>query len=67
MSLKEVSAAADQMDKVTQQNAAMVEETTAAAQSLARETEDLAHRVERFRTSSTAGLRQVAAAMRQVA
>ncbi|RZL99049.1 MAG: methyl-accepting chemotaxis protein, partial [Sphingomonas sp.] len=31
VSLREVSVAADQMDKVTQQNAAMVEETTAAA------------------------------------
>ncbi len=36
-SLKEVSIAADQMDKVTQQNAAMVEETTAAAQNLSAE------------------------------
>ncbi|NLS01919.1 HAMP domain-containing protein [Rhizobium sp. P32RR-XVIII] len=53
MSLREVSAAADQMDKVTQQNAAMVQETTTAAQSLARETDDLAHKVERFRTAST--------------
>lgn len=52
LSLKEVSSAADQMDKVTQQNAAMVEETTTAAQSLARETDELARRVERFRTTS---------------
>jgi methyl-accepting chemotaxis protein len=31
LSLKEVSAAADHIDRVTQQNAAMVEETTAVA------------------------------------
>ncbi|WP_244488046.1 methyl-accepting chemotaxis protein [Aureimonas sp. Leaf454] len=51
LSLKEVSTAADHMDKVTQQNAAMVEETTAAAQTLTVETEDLAAMVSRFRTS----------------
>ncbi|OLP55604.1 chemotaxis protein [Rhizobium rhizosphaerae] len=48
-SLREVAAAGDQMDKVTQQNAAMVEETTAAAQSLSQETERLADMVQRFR------------------
>jgi methyl-accepting chemotaxis protein len=51
LSLREVSAAADQMDKVTQQNAAMVEETTAAAQGLAQETETLAQMIGRFRTN----------------
>ncbi|EJZ18909.1 methyl-accepting chemotaxis protein (plasmid) [Rhizobium sp. Pop5] len=51
-SLREVSAAGDQMDKVTQQNAAMVEETTAAAQSLTQETESLAELLRRFRTRS---------------
>ncbi|TWD48253.1 methyl-accepting chemotaxis sensory transducer with Cache sensor [Agrobacterium vitis] len=51
-SLREVTAAGDQMDKVTQQNAAMVEQTTAAAQSLTQETENLAHMVQRFRTST---------------
>ncbi len=51
-SLREVSAAGDQMDKVTQQNAAMVEQTTAAAQSLTQETENLAELLHRFRTSS---------------
>ncbi|WP_152047212.1 methyl-accepting chemotaxis protein [Aureimonas psammosilenae] len=47
--LREVSTAADQMDKVTQQNAAMVEETTAAAQSLSVETEALSALVQHFR------------------
>ncbi|MCF1451369.1 methyl-accepting chemotaxis protein [Agrobacterium vitis] len=51
-SLREVTNAGDVMDKVTQQNAAMVEETTAAAQNLAQETENLAHMVRRFRTNS---------------
>jgi hypothetical protein len=45
----------------------MVEETTAAAQSLARETEELAGKVERFRTGSTSSLRAMATTMRQVA
>ncbi|KQT54670.1 hypothetical protein ASG43_03575 [Aureimonas sp. Leaf454] len=54
LSLREVSMAADSMDKVTQQNAAMVEETTAAAQTLTGETEELAEMVARFRTQMIA-------------
>ncbi|MEN3794512.1 methyl-accepting chemotaxis protein [Fulvimarina sp. MAC3] len=54
VSLNEVSSAADQMDKVTQQNAAMVEESTAAAQTLATETDSLAQAVSRFRTKRAA-------------
>jgi methyl-accepting chemotaxis protein len=38
------------MDQVTQQNAAMVEEATAATQTLAQQTEELARLVSRFRT-----------------
>ena len=38
------------MDQVTQQNAAMVEQTTAAAMSLKTETDQLAQLVERFDT-----------------
>nr|WP_306228781.1 methyl-accepting chemotaxis protein [Aurantimonas sp. CSK15Z-1] len=53
--LKEVSTAADQMDKVTQQNAAMVEQATAAAQTLANETDELARLIARFRTAASAG------------
>ncbi len=52
-SLREVSIAADEMDKVTQQNAAMVEETTAASESLARETDGLARSIERFKVSGS--------------
>ena len=51
-SLKEVSIAADQMDKVTQQNAAMVEEATAAAQALSHETDELAQLMQRFKTKT---------------
>ncbi|WP_431324764.1 methyl-accepting chemotaxis protein [Rhizobium sp. YTU87027] len=54
LSLREVSAAGDQMDKVTQQNAAMVEQTTAAAESLTQETERLATLVQQFKTRSVA-------------
>ncbi|MDR3507677.1 MAG: methyl-accepting chemotaxis protein [Caulobacteraceae bacterium] len=47
--LNEVNLAVNQMDQVTQQNAAMVEETTAAASNLKSEAGDLAHLVSRFR------------------
>ena len=52
--LHEVSIAVSQMDQVTQQNAAMVEETTAASQSLATETEDLARLIEHFHLGNDA-------------
>ncbi len=41
------------MDGVTQQNAAMVEEATAATRSLAAETEELASRIAIFRTGAS--------------
>ncbi|MCM2399229.1 methyl-accepting chemotaxis protein [Rhizobium sp. S95] len=47
--LSEINAAITQMDQVTQQNAAMVEETSAAAHKLAQEAEDLAGQVNQFR------------------
>ncbi|QDY99746.1 HAMP domain-containing protein [Nitratireductor mangrovi] len=50
----EINTAVDQMDKVTQQNAAMVEETTAASHQLAREAESLADLMARFRLSGAA-------------
>jgi methyl-accepting chemotaxis protein len=49
--LGEVSQSFTQIDKVTQQNAAMVEQTNAAAHSLSQEAEALAQLVERFHTS----------------
>jgi methyl-accepting chemotaxis protein len=46
--LSQVNSAVNQMDQVTQQNAAMVEESTAASHSLASEAEALAKRVAQF-------------------
>ncbi|WGM47940.1 hypothetical protein KOAAANKH_02826 [Brevundimonas sp. NIBR10] len=50
--LAQVNSAINQMDQVTQQNAAMVEETTAAAGILQSETGQLAGLVKRFNTGS---------------
>jgi methyl-accepting chemotaxis protein len=47
--LSEVNSAVNQMDQVTQQNAAMVEESTAASHSLAQEADDLARLVSKFK------------------
>jgi methyl-accepting chemotaxis protein len=47
--LAEVNVAVNQMDQTTQQNAAMVEQTTAANQALSHEAEQLAELVSRFR------------------
>ncbi|EHS51468.1 methyl-accepting chemotaxis sensory transducer with Cache sensor [Rhizobium sp. PDO1-076] len=49
--LKEVNSAVNQMDQVTQQNAAMVEETTAASMTLRSEAENLKGLVSRFTVS----------------
>lgn len=49
-SLNEINQAVTQMDQVTQQNAAMVEEATAAAASLNSDSNELAVRVARFQT-----------------
>ena len=46
--LDQVNTAINQMDQVTQQNAAMVEETKAASRALAQGTEDLSRLTERF-------------------
>jgi methyl-accepting chemotaxis protein len=50
--ITEVSAAIDTMDRSTQQNAAMVEETSAAARNLAGEVTQLADQASRFRVSN---------------
>jgi methyl-accepting chemotaxis protein len=49
--LKEINQAVNQMDQVTQQNAAMVEETTAASVTLNDEAQTLKALVTRFRVS----------------
>jgi methyl-accepting chemotaxis protein len=46
--LLQVNTAVNQMDQVTQQNAAMVEESTAASHALAQEAEQLQRAVSRF-------------------
>ena len=51
--LDEVNAAVNSMDQVTQQNAAMVEQSAAASRNLAHEAEDLAGSMARFRLGET--------------
>lgn len=59
--LSEVNASINQMDQVTQQNAAIVEETTAASRSLAEEADDLARLVGQFNVGAArTGLRRAA-------
>lgn len=53
-SLNEVNIAVNQMDQLTQQNAAMVEQATAAIHSLRGETDELARHVAKFRTDGSA-------------
>ena len=60
----EINTTVDQMDKVTQQNAAMVEQTTAASHQLAREAEQLATLVGRFRISGHGSGQSVATTVR---
>jgi methyl-accepting chemotaxis protein len=62
--LKEVNIALNQMDQVTQQNAAMVEEATAASHSLSREADALARLVSQFEIRSSDAAKPVSAATR---
>jgi len=48
--LQEINVAINEMDQTTQQNAAMVEETTAASHSLAEEAQNLAQLIAKFST-----------------
>ena len=50
--LAEINTAVNQLDQVTQQNAAMFEETTAASHALTREAETLSETMSRFQTGS---------------
>ncbi len=50
--VREVNTAVNQMDQITQQNAAMVEQSTAASHSLAGEARALANLVRQFKVSS---------------
>ncbi|AYM84027.1 HAMP domain-containing protein [Agrobacterium tumefaciens] len=65
--LSEVSTAVNQMDQVTQQNAAMVEESTAATNRLADEASNLARLIARFKIEAGAGPRAVTADSRTTA
>jgi Methyl-accepting chemotaxis protein len=71
--LHQINTAVNQMDQMTQQNAAMVEETTAASHALAQEANELAHLISSFRidgqpevsqydrsTTASAGVRRAA-------
>ncbi len=62
VALSEVNTAINQMDQVTQQNAAMVEETTAASHSLAREAESLTGLIGRFRLTPAGAVQSARAA-----
>jgi methyl-accepting chemotaxis protein len=54
LGLGQVNASINQMDQVTQQNAAMVEQSTAASHALLHEANDLARLLGRFKVSQTA-------------
>ncbi len=54
IALQEINLAINQMDQMTQQNAAMMEESTAASRSLTEDTVVLAHLVGRFQTGQQA-------------
>jgi methyl-accepting chemotaxis protein len=60
--LQQVNTAVSEMDGVTQQNAAMVEQATAAARSLSDEATALARQVARFHLGDTGAARPVAPA-----
>lgn len=56
--LAEVNASVNQMDQMTQRNAAMVEETTAATRQLAEEADTLMQLVNRFKLASSSSASQ---------
>ena len=64
--LAEVNRAVTQMDQVTQQNAAMVEQSTAASHALAQETAELVRLAERFRTKAEAERGQSSASVHRL-
>lgn len=60
--LHEVNSSVNRMDQMTQQNAAMVEETSAATKELADETRILLQLIDQFQLEETDALRRIAAA-----
>jgi len=67
IALVEVNAAIGQMDQVTQQNATMVEDTTAASHSLSQETEQLADLIGQFQVNGAQGDDPLRCALKQAA
>ncbi|MES1200259.1 MAG: methyl-accepting chemotaxis protein [Pseudomonadota bacterium] len=65
--LGQVNTAINQMDQVTQQNAAMVEESTAASHSLAGEADGLSKLVAHFKIGAAAVRTEIAAQQQRVA
>jgi methyl-accepting chemotaxis protein len=65
--LREINTAVSHMDQVTQQNAAMVEQTTAASHALAQETEILSQSVGQFQLSDRAYVGDEGSRMRDAA
>ncbi|MFB2608321.1 methyl-accepting chemotaxis protein, partial [Rhizobium phaseoli] len=64
--LKEINQAMNQMDQVTQQNAAMVEEATAASVALNDEAQTLKALATRFRVSGSGNAAQLNAVAQQM-
>jgi methyl-accepting chemotaxis protein len=62
----EIARAIEQMDKVTQQNAALVEQAAAAAGSLQQQADALAHAVAAFKLAEAAPVRRLQARPRKV-
>ena len=58
--LQQVNTAVNQMDQATQQNAAMVEQSTAASHALSNEARELGRLVQRFRLAGGDGARRAA-------
>ena len=65
--LAEVNTAVNQMDQVTQQNAAMVEETNAASASLASEASGLRELISQFQLNNVGDITQQSNVLRQTA
>lgn len=65
--LSEVNSSLNHMDQVTQQNAAMVEETTAATTRLAQEADNLAQMIARFKLEETSSIRSAGKGTKPVA
>ncbi|TCR71431.1 hypothetical protein EV561_1331, partial [Rhizobium sp. BK376] len=65
--LRSISSSMNQLDAATQQNAAMAEETTASAETLAADTEDLLDLIRGFRVNNGSGAAQAPQQRRRAA